>query len=125
MAKFLARTLWGLENGATVRPNVLRQEENAPMDTKVFEIRDRCTYVPVIAIKMSPGSGTDEGRERRRYMLRHCGYDFDHPSIMLIRMDGGKCSHDPYHWGDRTMHTAHLFIAEHFADLKEGQVVDV
>ena len=95
------------------------------MDTKVFEIRDRSTYVAVIAIKMVPGSDADEGYERRRYMLRRCGYDFAYPQIMLLRIDGGKCSHDPYHWDDRTMHTAHKFIAEHFDGLKDGQVIDV
>jgi hypothetical protein len=37
----------------------------------------------------------------------------------------GNSSADAYHWGDRTMQTAHIYIDEHFAELNDGDVIDV
>lgn len=110
------------------------------MITKAFEIRDRNTFIPVIAVKMVPtpddvaGTRAEEAVSERihkaeRYLLRRAGYLFDHPCIMLCRMDANataRCaSYDPFAWGERTFPVAHQYIIEHFDELESGAVVDV
>ena len=61
-------------------------------------------------------------------LLRHCGYPCDgRPNIAITHLaaDGHKCSNDPYFWGGRTYPVAHNYIIEHWAELKDGDVVDV
>lgn len=102
------------------------------MITKAFEIRDRSTFVPVIAVKMVPYSEVaGEGGDSERYLLRRSGYTFDHPCVMLVRMDANgslRCaSYDPYGWSanDRTFCVAHDHITKHFDELDNGAVIDV
>jgi hypothetical protein len=64
--------------------------------------------------------------ERERYILSRGGYG---PTsgrlILLARIDGGgKAEYDPWAWGDRTFHGAHHYIAEHWDELRSGDVVD-
>jgi hypothetical protein len=91
------------------------------MITKSFEIRDRATFIPAVAIKMVPAN------EEQRYLLRRCGYGFDHPAVLLTRMDGNAraAPSDPYDWGDRTMTVAHDYITQNFDSLADGSVIDV
>lgn len=99
---------------------------------KVLEIRDRATCFSVMAIKMIPAAfhasnlvdGVNWAQIQAAHLTRS-GYGFDHPSIMMTNLNGGKISYDPYDWGDRTYHVAHKHIREHFDTLKEGDVVDV
>jgi len=109
------------------------------MNTKLLEVRDRMTFVPVLAVVMLPGFAPDElsaldpgaveARDARRYLLRRCGYADDerHPTIMMTRLDGSGTPSwsDPYGWADRTFTVAHNYITEHWHDLKDGDVVDV
>jgi hypothetical protein len=101
------------------------------METKLLEIRDSATFVPVMATLLlttaSPGS---EERQAEYYLLRRTGFGFAPPSVMLCRLDanGGnhQASYDEYGWGmARTMGAAHLFIREHWTRLKSGDVIDV
>jgi len=90
------------------------------MQIKLLEIRDRGTFLPVFALSTDP---TNEGQ---RYLLRRCGFHPDGGAVILARLNGeGNSSADAYHWNDRTMQTAHLYIEQHFADLSDGDVVDV
>lgn len=92
------------------------------MITKAFEVRDRGTFLPVIAVKIDVAIE----QEAPRYLLRSVGYAKE-PLVLLTRAaaDGQPCNYDPYGWGDRTMHVAHLYISEHFDELEDGAVVDV
>ena len=92
------------------------------MKAKALELRDRATLIPVLAVDMNPGFGSGQ-----RYLLRRAGYSCDdQPIILLTRMDGcGRAKYDPYSWGDRTFHVAHLYITEHWDKLDDGDVVDV
>lgn len=86
------------------------------METKVFELRDSLTFIPVIAIQVS--------RDDHRLFWR-AGYGHT-PSVLLMRAEGkGKVTCDPYDWGDRTMTTAHLHIESNWDSLFNGEVVDV
>lgn len=94
--------------------------------TKLLEIRDKGTCILALAIQMV-GLSTSVG-----YWFLHyrCGYPEDGSSIMLMCLDNGKATNDPYEWpalgmGIRTMGTAHNWILGHFEELGDGDVVDV
>lgn len=97
------------------------------MITKTFEIRDRSTFIPVLAIKLVPSCEPD------RYLFSRSGYGAtSHKQseyIMLMSLDGGEgyARSDPYEWNSssRTMHIAHKYISEHFTELNSGDVVCV
>jgi len=99
------------------------------LENKIFEVRDRATFMPVLCTKMAPGCIGEmsvEAAARETKLLRKTGYDFDFPLILFTVLGSVKNSHyDPYHWGDRTLHTAHAYIAEHFDEMETGAVVDV
>ena len=104
------------------------------MITKAFEVRDRGTFIPVVAIKMVTHCMPDitgDQFDAEVYLLRRAGYNFEHPSILLCRMEASgvrdNATYDAYAWGQnpRTMHVAHLHIEQNFDELESGAVVDV
>jgi hypothetical protein len=93
------------------------------MKTKIFELRDRATFIPILAIQIYPDNGLQE------YLILRCGYpitiEYDY-QVMITKLSGeGKASADPYFWGDRTFAVAHNYIYENFNDLNDGDVIDV
>jgi hypothetical protein len=85
------------------------------METKLFEIRDRGTFVPAMAIRVSGADG---------YLMRRAG--FDSPMVYLVMLATEKCRYDPYNWDNmRTMGNAHNFIQAQWDTLTTGDVVDV
>lgn len=101
------------------------------MITKALEIRDRGTFIPVIAIKMVPPEPDSGYFDPERYLLRRSGYGFDDPCVVLCRMECSgvdrNATYDPYSWGGgtRTYQVAHQYIIDHFDELRSGDVVDV
>ncbi|MCC6776677.1 MAG: hypothetical protein IT537_08585 [Hyphomicrobiales bacterium] len=111
------------------------------MEAKALEIRDEGTFIPALAINMTPGEpypkdGTfseDEFKHMvedhgaRHWLLRRCGYACDgRPNVILTRLDGnGRATNDPYAWGGRTWPIAHKYIIEHWSELRDGVVIDV
>jgi hypothetical protein len=98
------------------------------MQTKMFEVRDEATFIPVVAVLMVPDLLMDPPAkcEAQRYLLRRVGYPMDRPQVVLFRASGGGHAYsDPYDWPNRTMQVAHLYILEHFDRLTDGDVVDV
>lgn len=99
------------------------------MIVKAFEIRDRGTFIPALAVKMVPEPSDGAQYDRERYLLRRAGYGFADPIVLLCRMDADalvrQASYDPYAWGGRTFPVAHKHIIEHFDELESGAVVDV
>ena len=89
------------------------------MQTRTLEIRDRMTFIPCLAIKMTPENDAE------RFLLRKDGYGTEFPLVLFGRLSGGVFTYEPHEWGDRTMQTAHQYITEHFDTLKDGDVVDV
>ena len=46
--------------------------------------------------------------------------------IYLVMLATEKCRYDPYNWDNlRTMGNAHHYIAEHWDELHDGDVIDV
>lgn len=91
------------------------------MQTKLFELRDRGTFVPVICTLM------ESDDERESYLLRRSGYG---PVTNLVLMAGIQSSPDTatfdhYDWnGNRTRQVAHDFIQKNWTSLNSGDVVD-
>lgn len=94
------------------------------MIVKMLELRDRATFIPVVAVQMS----SDDPKED--YLLRRAGYpagDF-RPLILLTRAQGrDQANHDPYNWEGqgRTWKCAHQYMIEHWNEIQSGDVIDV
>ena len=103
------------------------------LTAKALEVRDKATFIPVLAVDMNPGAPIPDGTMSeaeleahlnadvgRRYLLRRCGYACDgEPNVILTRLSGnGNATNDPYEWGDRTFQAAHHYIIKHWAELQ-------
>lgn len=91
-------------------------------DTRVkfLEIRDEGTFIPALAVEMSPGPDGDE------FLLCRAGYGGQRRLIMLTSLNGGRtANYDPYSWGSRTWHVAHTYIEKEWENLLDGAVIDV
>ena len=92
------------------------------MEIKCLEIRDAGTFIPVICIRPVPTN------EAQRYLLRRDGYtgDLTEQCIIMINAQCRGAAYDPYDWPDRrTKGHAHHYIAEHWHELRDGDVIDV
>lgn len=91
------------------------------MEVKMLEIRDRMTYIPVVAIKMKSYDIVES------YHLMRTGYGQEFPLILIMRLCDRICEYSAYDWPvhSRTMREAHLYVNEHFDELASGAVVDV
>jgi len=91
------------------------------MEVKLFEIRDKATFIPAMAIKLVPRT------QEERYLLGRSGYSKNMEYVFLLKIGEGTSSfsYDPFSWGNRTMTNAHCYIKEHFDELKGGEVIDV
>jgi hypothetical protein len=65
--------------------------------------------------------------EAQRYLLRRDGYSGGEEEACIIMIDAQchSCAYDPYAWPNRTKRNAHDYIRIHWADLKDGDVIDV
>lgn len=85
------------------------------MEVKLFEIRDRATCVPAMAVRVSRDDGP---------IMRRAG--FGDPMVVLTMLATAKTEWDPYNWGpSRTMQPAHLHIEANWDKLSSGDVIDV
>ena len=91
------------------------------METKILEVRDAATFIPVLATVMKSDNPIE------KWYLKRTGYSENHPLVMIAPMYGGRAEYDPYKWGEnpRTLTTAHRYIEENWDSLKTGDVVCV
>lgn len=99
------------------------------MITKMFEIRDDATFIPVMATQLKP-AGSDD-----RYLLRRMGFcnqNLDAGFFVVVTRiygDNVRTAYDPNEWPNaehiRTMPVAHGWIAKYFDTLVDGAVIDV
>ena len=91
------------------------------MKTLALEIRDRATFLPMLAVQMTSSN------MEQKYLLRRSGYGGEHTLIMLWSMSQSRtpASYDPHDWNDRTRRIAHQYIQENFNELSDGDVIDV
>lgn len=101
------------------------------MKAKVLEVRDRGTFIPVLCVDINPDvvsiSGNAVTDEAQRYLMRRVGYPCNgEPVIMLTALNGGeRADCDPHSWRGRTYPVAHDYIASHWDELNDGDVIDV
>lgn len=91
------------------------------MKTKIIEIRDSATFIPVMATLM------ESENEVESWYLRKTGYGKDSGLVMITPLSGGKAEYSPYDWDTmaRTYPVAHKYIQEHWNELESGDVVCV
>jgi hypothetical protein len=90
------------------------------MNVKALEIRDKATFIPVAAIRLTGAS------EAQRYLLGRVGLGRSGSyGVAVLRLSDGAARIDHAAWGGRTMPVAHEWIEEHFDELADGDVVDV
>lgn len=101
------------------------------MNIKLFEVRDRSTFLAVMAIVLrGPVS------ERELWLLRRAGYDGSQITgpeenveryVILCKLDGVEAQYDPHAWSgrSRTMPLAHDYIIKNWKNLTSGEVIDV
>lgn len=90
------------------------------MELKLFELRDRGTLVPAVAIKLDP----IKANAAERWLLRRAGYGPLQTGYMLAGLEGGQIEYDPYKWGGNgTRHTAHIYLEHNWDKLKSGDVI--
>lgn len=94
------------------------------METRFFEIRDRGTFIPAMAIRVIGENGCNA---IDRYLMRSAGLDHkDSYQIFLIDLQKGIGFFDEYAWGcARTLKHAHNYITQNFEKLISGAVIDV
>lgn len=94
---------------------------------KIFEIRDRMTFIPALAFKLDPKN------EAEVFLAAKAGYsghiDMQKTYVFLMPISGGHgyFSSDVYEHrnGGRTMAVAHKYIEENYETLEHGALVDV
>lgn len=84
------------------------------MEIKLLEIRDKATFIPAMAVRISGSDG---------YLARRAG--FGNPMVVLTHLASMRCAYDPYDWGNRTMTEAHNYIQNSWDALTDHDVVDV
>lgn len=98
------------------------------MNTKTFEIRDKNTFIPVMAVQLEPGCEAD------RYLLARAGYgrkpeeqkQYYLVATLITQWGWVDTEYDPFKWGgERTMNAAHHYIEKNWDSLESGAVVDV
>ena len=89
------------------------------MNLKCLEVRDRATFIPVVAMD------TRAANAQQQVLLRSQGYSVDGRTVIVVQLNDGTGQCDAYAWGSRTMTAAHVYIEAHFGELKDGDVVDV
>lgn len=95
------------------------------MEIKLFEVRDRGTCIPVMAIQPS----VQDPHSNEEWLLERAGYGKPFERyIILIHLLGssGKWTCDPHEWDrSRTMTVSHEYIRKYWEDLSTGDVIDV
>lgn len=95
-------------------------------NVKYFEVRDSCTYIPVIAVMLAPTTEDVHIRPQESSLLGACGYPSDSTAHFLVtRLSDSETHNSPFDWGSNTMAHAHRYIVKMWKELDSGDVVDV
>lgn len=92
------------------------------VEAKLFELRDKGTFVPALCILM------ESKHDQEAWLLRRSGFARGQNLVIMtgIQSHPDKASYSPYDWGDnRTRQVAHNYITTHWKELPTGAVIDV
>lgn len=92
------------------------------IETKLFEVRDDMTFIPVMAVRFQSSDDAE------RYLLLAVGFalDLPYPYVFLWRLAAldKRPTIYPAEWNCRSMTPAHKYIADNWDELTSGQVID-
>lgn len=106
------------------------------MEVKLFEVRDRATFIPCFGILIVPTVswclGLKVVHREEKFLIGRAGFAIDdnlmEPHVMFGRLDeGGETQYDPYKWAGRarTLPLAHRYVTKNWKELESGAVIDV
>lgn len=90
------------------------------MKIKMFEIRDRMTFIPVVCVSLEQNGEAINNS----WLLSKAGFR-DSRMVLMYSFTKGEGSHDPFSWGDRTYKHAHIYIEKNWDELESSDVIDV
>jgi hypothetical protein len=102
--------------------------------TKLFEIRDRATFMPMMAVRLVPTVQDADTFDRELWILRRAGYavlqlqaepDGCLPYVILCKLDGVQAHYDPFDWDNSRTREVHDYIIKNWWDLHSGAVIDI
>jgi len=89
------------------------------MEIKQVEIRDRGTFIPALAIRVSRSDG---------WLIGTAGFG-EEPTVILLKLQTGEGHFDAYDWkestGARTMTRAHEHLQFNWDEIPNEGMVDV
>lgn len=93
------------------------------MTSKTFEIRDRGTFIAVLAVQLEAETVADH------FLIARSGFgrtpEVQSEYILLYKLcNDGFATHDAYTWKDSTTQEAHRYINKNFNTLESGAVID-
>jgi len=103
------------------------------IELKLFELRDRGTFIPAFAFRNKPmpdneGTFAERKQEQEDWLFRRAGFGVGSQHLVTLgNLHYVKEAHwDPIEWDNqRTWGNAHRYIEEHWDELQSGQVIDV
>ena len=116
------RTACAVELASRATTHTMIKQHYLGLNIMLFEILDKMTFIPILAIELASKD------EQESWLLRRAGYNIISDTRILlcqIQVSNGRCSSDPHSWNDRTYQTAHMYIVEHWHELRSGAVIDV
>jgi len=113
------------------------------MRVKLFEVRDRATFIAVLAVKLTAdvqlttddlelvGDERIGSRNPEHFLLRRAGYASaaiapswtGEPYVLVAKLE--RAHYDPFSWDSMTMVGAHRHIRDNWDKLSSGDVIDV
>jgi hypothetical protein len=102
------------------------------IEVKLFEVRDRGTLIPMLAMRVSAlHSGKDWHEQdcdelKVVKLIARAGFG-ESGSIAMLHLGEPKYGwrFNAYDWRDRTFHAAHLYVEQHWDELRSGDLIDV
>lgn len=93
-----------------------RSNIGALKEFKYIEIRDRMTFIPALAFKLS---GSDS------WLAWRAGFDVSQEYVVLFDLNRLRACFNPVTWMDRTMKTVHEELVKNWRDYEDGALLDV
>ena len=88
------------------------------MDIKQIEIRDRGTFVPALAVRVSRADG---------WLIGAAGFG-DEPTVILFKLETGEGHWDAHDWeggGASTMGEAHEYLQFNWHEFRDEGMLDL
>lgn len=112
------------------------------METKLFEVRDAATFLPVLCVRLGTNvlevaalvqrdsvETRSEIVRAERFLMAKAGFgkvdETQYSFIMMWSLQGGLASYDLEDWTNRTHKIAHGYIDNNWDKLESGAIIDV